>query len=309
MNQISPLYSILIGSKDRSSALIRCVKSVAAQTYSNLEILILDDNSKERLCGKVAEVFGDNRIRCIRSDTTLGVAGGRNKLIKEAKGDFLITLDDDTVLPYDDSLGKLIDLFNSHPDVGLISFKITDIDDGKEAVNRIPFRRASIRRNPELANLPQYVSYFLGGGHAARRDVYEKCGLYQEDLIFGVEELDLSYRMIEAGYKLFYTPDIVVEHYSKYRSSLSKKARSRHLYFLTRNKIWINYKYLPWFAFFINSLLWCIVRFASSPFTGGFIQIIRGVYDGLRGLRKLRRTPISKKTVLYLQHNHGRLLF
>jgi GT2 family glycosyltransferase len=282
---------------------------VVAQTYSNLEVLILDDNSKEPLCDKITHEFGDKRIRCVRSETTLGVAGGRNRLIEEAKGKFLVTLDDDTILRDDYALSKLVELFDSYPDVGIFAFKIIDIADGSEIAIRIPFRKSSVRRNPELANLPQYVSYFLGGGHAARRDVYEKCGLYPEDLVFGVEELDLSYRMIEAGYKMSYTPDIVVEHYSKYSSSLSTQARAKYMYFLARNKIWVNYKYLPWFAFLINSVTWSLIRLFCSIFTGGFVQIIRGISDGFKGLRRLKRTPISKKTIEYLRDNHGRLFF
>jgi len=309
MHQSSSSFSVLIGTKDRPDAVVRCVKSVLAQTYENLEVLILDDNSKEPLCDKITHEFSDKRIRCVRSETTLGVAGGRNRLIKEATGKFLVTLDDDTILRCDYALSKLVELFDSYPDVGIFAFKIIDITDSKEAATRIPFRKASIRRNPELANSPQYVSYFLGGGHAARRDVYEKCGLYQEDLVFGVEELDLSYRIIEAGYKLFYTPDIIVEHYSKYLSLLSKKARAKYMYFLARNKIWVNYKYLPWLAFLINSTTWCLIRFACSIFTGGLIQIIKGIYDGIKGRRKLKRTPISNKTIAYLRHNHGRLFF
>ena len=309
MNKPSPLFSILIGTKDRPNAVIRCVKSVLAQTYKDIEVLILDDHSKEPLCDKITNEFGDKRIRCIRSEITLGVAGGRNRLIKEAKGNIFITLDDDIVLRDNYALSKLAELANSYSDVGIFAFKIIDVVDGNEVTLRIPFRKASIRRNPEIANTAQCVSYFLGGGHAARKEVYKKCGIYPEDFVFGVEELDLSYRIIEAGYKLLYTPDIVVEHYSKYLSSLSKKARAKYMYFLARNKIWVNYKYLPLFAFLINSVSWSLVRLICSIRTGGFVQITRGISDGFKGLRRLKRIPISKKTIEYLRDNHGRLFF
>ena len=47
MFESKPLFSVLIGTKDRPDAVISCVKSVLAQTYEDLEVLILDDNSKE----------------------------------------------------------------------------------------------------------------------------------------------------------------------------------------------------------------------------------------------------------------------
>lgn len=309
MTQTSPLVSILIGAKDRPDALIRCVKSVLAQAYENLEVLVLDDNSKEKLCGKLTETVTDSRVKCIRSDTTLGVAGGRNILIKKAKGDFLITLDDDAAFRNKDSLNRIIDLFDSHPDVGLFALKIVNIIDGKQAGVRVPFRGAIIKRNPEIINSPQYVSYFLGGGHAIRKSVFDKCGLYQQDFLFGGEELDLSYRIIESGYKLFYAPDIAVEHYPESSKGLTKVAGQRYSYFFMRNKIWTNYKYLPWFAFFVNTVIWCTIRFVSSLRCGYPLAVIRGIKDGFKGLKRLKRTPIGKETVAYLRLNKGRIFY
>jgi len=309
MNKTSPLLSILVGSKDRPYAVVRCLKSVLAQVYENLEILILDDNSKENLCETIAQEFTDSRIRCIRSDTTLGVAAGRNKLIKQAKGDFLITLDDDAAFRNNDSLNKIIGLFNSYPDVGLLSFKIIDIINERQVATRVPYPKMAIKRNPEIINTPQYVSYFLGGGHAVRKSVLDTCGLYQGDFLFGGEELDLSYRIIESGYTLFYIPDIVVEHYPDRSNRLTKVGREGYPYFLMRNKIWINYKYLPWFAFFTNTILWCAIRLTFSVRNWGFVQVLRGIKDGFRNLKRLKRTPVSNSTITYLRHNYGRLFF
>lgn len=309
MNQISPLYSILINSKDRPNALIRCVKSVLAQTYKNLEVLVLDDNSDERLCDRLTHIVADRRVKCIRSDVTLGVAGGRNKLIKSANGDFLIILDDDAAFRNNDSLNRIIELFHSHPDVGLLALKIVDLMDSEQVRVRVPFRRLTIKRNPQIINLPQYVSYFLGGGHAVRKEVFEKCGLYEENLLYGGEEIDLSYRMIHNGYKLFYTPDVIVNHYIKYLGMLTSLARRKYLYLSVRNKIWINYKYLPWSAFVINTIIWASIRIVTSFFTGGLTQTIRGIIGGFRGLKNVKRTPVSKEAIRYIRLNNGRLFF
>jgi len=301
--------SVLIGSKDRPGALIRCLRSVLGQKYEPFEILVLDDNSNENLSDAIAQELTDERLKCIRSEKTLGVAGGRNELIKKAQGRYLITLDDDAILRDDDCIEKLISLFDSHPDVGLLSFKIVDVVGGKETRARVPYRRATIKRHPEVLNSPQYASYFLGGGHAARKSVYDKCGLYQEDLLFGCEELDMSYRILEAGYKIFYTPDIVVEHYPETPKPSTKAARRKYSYYLMRNKIWINYKYLPWFACIVNTVLWSLTRLALACRDGGFFQVLRGIKDGFKELRRLKRTPVSSKTVAYLRQNHGRIFF
>jgi GT2 family glycosyltransferase len=309
MTETLPLVSILIGAKDRPDALIRCVKSVLAQAYKNLEVIVLDDNSDEKLCSRLVEAVADSRVKCIRSDTTLGVAGGRNKLIKEAKSNFLVILDDDAAFRNDDSLNRIMDLFDSHPDVGLFAFLIINIIDDKEVGIRVPFRRAVIKRNPEITNSPQYVSCFLGGGHAIRKSVFDKCGLYQQDFVFGGEELDLSYRIIQNGYKIFYTPDVIVNHYPKYIGLLTKQTRKNYLYFAVRNKIWINYKYLPWPAFIVNTAIWSVVRIAASLFNGGFIETAQATAKGFATLKKLKRTPLNKEAIRYIRLNKGRLFF
>ena len=167
MSRSSSLFSVLIGTKDRPEALIRCLRSILAQRYQDLEILVLDDNSNESVDAQIGREFTDERIKCIRSETTLGVAGGRNKLIKEAKGEFLLTLDDDAVLRDNDSFDRLVGLFDSYPDVGLFSLKIIDIVEDKQVGVRVPFRKGVIKRQPDIVDSAQYASYFLGGG--ARR--------------------------------------------------------------------------------------------------------------------------------------------
>lgn len=286
---------------------MRCIGSVLSQTYKDLEILVFDDNSETPLGDGISKAFDDERIICIRSDVTLGVAGGRNKLIEKARGEFLLTLDDDAILKDDGAIERLIGLFEALPDVGLFAMMIVDIVNGRQAGLRIPFPKSDIRKNAEIVNTPQYVSYFLGGGHAVRAEVFEKCGPYQSNLLFGCEELDLAYRMLDAGYKIFYTPDVVVEHYPCTTRLNAKAAERQYSYFLMRNKIWINYKYLPWFACLVNTTAWCLIRLILSFRAGGFFQVIRGWVHGFAGLGRLRRTPINSKTIAYLRENHGRI--
>lgn len=306
MSQL-PLSSVLIGTKDRPNVLIRCLKSVLAQTYQNMEILILDDNSKESICRRIEGEFADGRIKCFRSDITLGVAGGRNVLIKEAKGDFLVTLDDDAIFRDKDSVSKVIGLFDSSPDVGLFAFKIIDILDGKQVGFKIPFPRATWH-SQEIINRSQYVSYFVGAGHAIRRDVFEKCGLYQSKFIYGCEEEELSYRLIESGYKIYYTHEVVVHHYPDYAPA-ERSVRKEYNYYRIRNRIWTYYKHLPWFLFLVKTSIWCVLSIGLSLRTGGFSQTLRGIKEGFRDMRKLKRTPVSKSAINYMKQNNGRLYF
>src|SRR3546814_7486574 len=57
------------------------------------------------------------------------------------------------------------------------------------------------------------VSYFLAGCYAVRRAAVETCGGYRPEMKYGEEELDLSYRLIAAGYDIVYEPGIVAYHW------------------------------------------------------------------------------------------------
>lgn len=312
MNAKKPLISVLIGSKDRPDALLRCIESVLAQTFDDYEILVLDDNSKTPFGEFIRSKCSDIRLRLYRSETTLGVAGGRNKIIRQAGGEYLLTLDDDAILRDHNALEKIPDFFKQHPDVGLFSFKIIDIIDGKEAGYRVPFMRKIVKRSPEILDRVCYVSCFLGGGHVLRADVSRDCGLYQEDFMFGAEESDLAYRIVNKGYAMMFVPEVVVEHYPGVLNPLTKLSRedyARRMYYYMRNRVWINYKYLPWHAFIVSSILWFGFRIASNFNKGAFGSICRGCLDGFRGLPKISRMTLTNPARKYLKDNYGRLYF
>ena len=104
MNNISiegdkPLVSIIVPIYKVENYVRRCVESILSQTYTNIEVLLVDDASTDE-CGKIIDEFGkmDSRIVCIHLDTNSGLSEARNVGIKRAKGDLLFFVDgDDTI--------------------------------------------------------------------------------------------------------------------------------------------------------------------------------------------------------------------
>lgn len=97
---IGPLISIIIPCYNSREELFRpCLSSAISQTYTNIEILIVDDGSKPETAAFLAEMaLSDSRIRYIRKPNG-GVSSARNLGVKEAKGDYIAFLDDDDALP------------------------------------------------------------------------------------------------------------------------------------------------------------------------------------------------------------------
>ena len=306
-----PLVSVLIGTRDRDQSLLRCLDSVLGGDYPKLEVLVLDDCSQRfSVCGIITKEISDHRVKCFRSERQLGVAGGRNFLVKRARGEILIVIDDDAVFADKNTIASTVTHFLRAPDVSVLAFKIVNYE-GEDQDLRIPFSRHSRKRWPKLHEETRLVSYYLGGAYALRREVIAQCGLYQKDLLFGEEELDLSYRVIQAGFKIMYTPFIVAHHYPE--ASVVGKDPGKHtvteLELRIRNRIWVAYKYLP-FPYLPVHLLIYLSHYGALAVKG--LQMgafIRGIWAGIEGLRRLTRTPLDEQAITYLKKNWGRLWY
>ena len=94
MNMINKLVSVIMPVYNDSIFLTDSINSVLSQSYSNLEIIIVDDNSSDNSIA-IIESFNDKRIRLIKNDQNRGSAYCRNIALKAAKGDYIAFLDAD----------------------------------------------------------------------------------------------------------------------------------------------------------------------------------------------------------------------
>jgi glycosyltransferase involved in cell wall biosynthesis len=113
-----PKVSVIIPTYNRPELLVQAVESVLAQTFKDLEVIVVDDGSEE---GDIPPLTGitDDRIRFIRQEHS-GRSTARNQGIAEARGEFIAFLDDDDYyLP--DKLGSEVHFLDANPDVDLVS--------------------------------------------------------------------------------------------------------------------------------------------------------------------------------------------
>jgi glycosyltransferase involved in cell wall biosynthesis len=90
------LISVIIPTYNRGDLILRAISSVIAQSYSNLEIIVVDDASQEDIAG-IIQPINDSRIQYIRHPNNLGGSESRNTGIKHAVGEFIAFLDSDDV--------------------------------------------------------------------------------------------------------------------------------------------------------------------------------------------------------------------
>lgn len=179
-----PAVSIIVPTYNRGDLLPKTLNSVLSQTYSQFELLIVDDGSIDNTKEVVAS-YGDSRIRYLEQPCNRGVSAARNRGLRESKGDYIAFLDsDDEWFP--DKLKLQVDLFrNASDSLGLV---YTGVESNRGTDNptvQLPTYRGNLYRKLLLTNV------IHGGGSNAliRRRVVAAVGMFDED-IPAIEDYD-----------------------------------------------------------------------------------------------------------------------
>ena len=161
MNNMNELVTLAIASYNNAKYIERCVKSVIAQTYSNLEILLVDDGSTDDSLQRVEKYKSEGRLRVITKENG-GLSSVRQVSLDEAKGDYICFIDaDDYIL--ENYVSEMLSQINK--DGSNICISSTRFEDEKGSVNysdtsffRIPKNKIPLDCSDEvLLNNPSQV--------------------------------------------------------------------------------------------------------------------------------------------------------
>ncbi len=272
-----------------------------------LEDVVIVNNASTDNYDEVKKFVAENtriNFQYIDAPSNLGVAKGRNLAFQYAKAPIKILLDDDAELQNKDALENIVGLFEKHRNderpLGIISFKVLYYDSGQMQVNALPHKRFHEYKDLSFFN----TYYFAGGAHAIKQEVLEKVGLYPEDFFYGMEEYDLSYRVLESGYSIAYTNSVVMLHKE---SPLGRRPKKEKLLMLWINKTKVAYRYLPRRYFLSTAFMWSLQYLRNTGWHIG------GFFKGWGMVSKIprteKKTPISPKTLHYLKQTKARLWY
>jgi len=250
------IFSFLIISFNRAEDTIDAVKNVLQ--LENVigwtkEIVVLNNGSTQDYT-----VFQDyldqlsdndkNLINYINHPTNLGVAGGRNLCIKEATGKYLLFMDDDSEIVQSNVIQLILDKYKKYEAerLAIIGF-----------LGKNPFtgKTETPLKNPDLIKGKQELFYnlFFGYGHVFPKALIDETGYYQEDFFYGMEEYDLSYATVKAGYSILFTQDILMLHKQNPNGREPSKTTYARMF---ANKIIVLYKHMPMLYVVTHFILW-----------------------------------------------------
>lgn len=190
------MISVVIPLYNKEQSITATIQSVLAQTYTDYEIVIVDDGSMDNSLRVVQERVSElenERVRVIHQENA-GVSAARNKGILEAKGEYIAFLDaDDLWAP--NYLATLAALIADFPNAGLYSLGYVEMKDDQGSMNdrkNIPFQRGWVSHPWQMRK------GLWTGSVAASRDRLLKLGLFDTRMTHG-EDLDMWWRLILDG--------------------------------------------------------------------------------------------------------------
>ncbi|WP_286242688.1 glycosyltransferase family 2 protein [Methanobacterium ferruginis] len=172
-----PLVSVIIPTYNRADSIGESIISLLNQTYTNFEIIIVDDGSTDKTEG-VIKKFKDNRIKYVKHEKNKGVAHALNTGIKESNGVFISFLgSDDEWLPQ--KLDKELKVFqHSNSKLGVVYSGLWQLrGDKKTYMPSATFRKKEDNIHEELLN-----GNFVNGLSLVKKECFENVGVFDEKL-------------------------------------------------------------------------------------------------------------------------------
>lgn len=265
--------SIVIVNYNVKYFLQQCLNSVYDSLKSiEAEVWVVDNNSVDGSVEMVKEQFAN--VRLIANKQNVGFSKANNQAIKQCSGEFILLLNPDTVVE-ESTFEKIVEFMDNNPNAGGLGVKMID---GKgnflpESKRGLPTPSVSFFKMSGLTRLfprsKTFARYYLGhldknqthkveilsgAFMLLRKSVIDQIGLLDETFFMYGEDIDLSYRILQAGYDNYYFADTTIIHY---KGESTKKGS-------------LNYVYV-----FYNAMLIFIQKHFANKNAGFFLFILR----------------------------------
>ncbi len=238
--------SVIIVNYNVEPFLEQCLNSVlVAAKFLEVEVIVVDNNSVDGSIRMLNSKFPD--ITLIANKDNRGFSKANNQGIRISRGEYVLLLNPDTIVE-EDTFQRVIQFMDEHDDAGGLGVKMLD---GKgqflpESKRGLPSPAAAFYKMFGLSKLfpksKRFAAYhqghlsdnevhqvdvLSGAFMLMRKEALDKVGLLDEDFFMYGEDIDLSYRLVQGGYKNYYFPETRIIHY---KGESTKKNSVNYVY-------------------------------------------------------------------------------
>lgn len=226
-----PHLSVIIVSYNSLAFLKLCLHSLMQNSAEKFEVIVIDNNSSEDVVGFLNSHYPN--VVLLANNENVGFGRACNQGMTVAKGDYFVFLNPDTIVS-ERMVDNVLEYMLANPDCGAMGVKMLDgnglfLPESKRGLPTL--WRSAFRLTGLTALFPKsalFSGYYLGHlspdeAHdidvlagafmVVRADVAKRCGGFNELFFMYGEDIDFSWRIKQAGYRVVYNPSIVIVHF------------------------------------------------------------------------------------------------
>lgn len=220
------------------------------ETKGEAEIIVTDSDTQNETREMMRERYPD--IKFLTSDENIGFGKAVNKALREAKGEYILMMNADVIVPRPKDINYLIEYLERNIEVGLVGPKILNFDNthqpsafryytplsimlrrtflGKTNWGKAKIDKFLMKDLKDMMDTPTDVDWIMGSIMLTKKEYIEKIGFFDERFFMYMEDVDLCRRFWEAGKKVVYYPLAATYHFH------GKQSRAKNAFSALFNK-------------------------------------------------------------------------
>lgn len=278
-----PLVSINVVTCNRRPAVLKALASAEMQTYRPIELVLVDNNSKDGTADVIEARYPD--VRVIRLHRNIGCQPGRNIGMKNCRGKYIFNLDDDGVL-HPECISRIVTRFEAEPELAIICAATPPLE--------------QVGGDIDGAAPALYRGSFRGGASAVRAEGLEDFGYFPEYPRAGSERV-LAARVLDSGMSILYLPQAVMYHPARRKG----KELAEHAFYGGWHALKTAFQVQPWpDCLFIGARSFCgwlvhyTVRGHPLAYMKGVLRFFFDLPDVISGRRPVSRDALKRQRFL-----------
>jgi glycosyltransferase involved in cell wall biosynthesis len=281
-----PKVSVLILNWNRMLETCSCIDSILNQSYKNIEIIIIDNGSTDGSQKYIKNLYQDI-IKYVELEKNYGCPGGRNIGLKHCNGDYIFFCDNDGLL-HSKAIENSLNIILSSDNIAIVSGIVIEFNSLIEI---------DLNRNVTENKITD-VYNFLGGVCMLNVKVIVNKTIYPECYIYGGEEEYFSYRLIDRGYKILTSNNVILFH------KKSLLARNINLEYFNKwfNRFLNAYQLFPIEYFILYSFYFYLFYTLKAFKLNRFFEFYKANVLMYNKILSLKRLPVKRSTFYKIKY-------
>jgi glycosyltransferase involved in cell wall biosynthesis len=284
---MSNLVSVLILNWNRKHETSLCIESILQQSYKNIQIVVIDNYSTDGSQLFLKNKYSDN-VKFIELDHNYGCPGGRNLGLKYCDGDYIFFCDNDGLL-HNKAIENSLNLILHSDNIAIVSGVINNY----KSIIEIDLNKLLTDNNvTEVFN-------FLGGVCMLNVNAINNKSIYPDCYIYGGEEEYFSYRLLDRGFKLVKSNNVILFH----KKSLLARNTNLEYFNLWFNRFLNAYQLFPIEYFIFYTFYFYIFYTIKALKLNHFYEYYKANILMYKKIKFLKRLPVKRTTfykIIYL---------